>query len=270
MSALSLLAVRVGADGGLSSEEQALLSRLTDDSQGAEYSLEIVVAPPFATEAPPPRGEPARIEIADRSVRLTHDGFAAEVRPFERRILLYRRDPSDTFPLQATLRTTLACSLPLLGGVTVHAAGAIIDGMGHLFYGQSGAGKSTLAGRSPYPLLSDEMVALFEHEGQLVVSATGFWGTLDRDDAPRGFFPLASLTRIRKGDQLSLGPLTEQHPFLQALLVPAIPELWKAALTVAWRVLARVPHYQLTWSLDTDPWQAIAATTAGGSPVPNR
>lgn len=262
MSALSLLDFRVTPGESLSDAERDLLERLADGEGGKVFSLELLPEPPFPIDSPPPAGEPARIECADRRVRLTHDGFSAEVDPFDRHVRLYRANPEDTFPLQATLRTTLASALPLLGGVTVHSAGVVIDGSGHLFYGQSGAGKSTLAGRSPYPLLSDEMVALFDHEGQVVVSATGFWGTLDRDDAPRGIFPLASLTRIRKGDSLSIDRQPDPQAFLEALLVPAIPELWAAALSVAWGVLARVPHYQLTWSLASDPWRQIAGMLA--------
>lgn len=265
MSALSLLAFLIRPDESLSAEERDLLSRLACGADGLQFDLELVDTPPFLTDDPPPPGEAARIEPVDRRLRLTHDSFAAEVDPFDREVRLYRANPADTFPLQATLRATLACALPLLGGVTVHAAGVVIDESGHLFYGPSGAGKSTLASRSPYPLLSDEMVALYERDGRTVVSATGFWGTLDRDDAPRGAFPLASLTRIRKGDVLSVEPLTERHPFLEALLVPAIPELWQAAISVAWQVLTRVPHYQLTWSLSSDPWQVIPSMIASSS-----
>ncbi|MBI2212128.1 MAG: hypothetical protein HYU52_00635 [Acidobacteria bacterium] len=257
MSALSLLTFRVTPDECLSGRERDLLARLTSGEGGMAFGLELLATPPFSIDDPPHVGEPARIDCSGRRVRMTHAGFAAEVDPFDRRIWLHRADPDDTFPLQATLRTTLASVLPLLGGVTVHCAGVVIDGSGHLFYGQSGAGKSTLAGRSPYPILSDEMVALFERDGELVVSATGFWGTLDRDDAPRGSFPLASLTRIRKGDSLRIDRQQTPQSFLEALLVPAIPELWSAALSVAWNVLAKTPHYELTWSLASDPWKRL-------------
>jgi hypothetical protein len=36
----------------------------------------------------------------------------------------------------------------------------VVDGRGVAFFGPSGAGKSTIAGTSPYPVLSDEMVAI--------------------------------------------------------------------------------------------------------------
>jgi len=69
--------------------------------------------------------------------------------------------PAQALPLAATLR----------GFELLHAAGVVIGGGAALFAGPPGAGKSSLAGaflRRGAELLSDDVIALQQHDGSLV------------------------------------------------------------------------------------------------------
>jgi hypothetical protein len=128
----------------------------------------------------------------------------------------------------------------------LHSAGVVIDGRAALFFGVSGAGKSTIADLLGGPLLSDELVAIQGDHAR----ATGFWGTLDRDDAPRGAFPLHALVDLGRGDDVQLQRLDAHHArrrLLLATVVPPHPRLWMHALRVVER-LSRGRVFHLAWT----------------------
>lgn len=261
MISLSRIAFEIVPCERLSDAERAMLSRIghgTPEGTSADFVLQVADEPPFVPSSPLPAGQPARIQGAGSRVQVDHSTFVAEIDPITKTGRLYRNG-LEAFPLQATLRTALVSLLPGFGGVPLHAAGIVIDGRAHIFYGVSGAGKSTLAERSPYPVLSDEMVAICRDGDRFYASATGFWGSLDRDEAPHGYFPLAGIYSIRKGSPLAITTLEESslRRLLEVLLVPALPSLWTLALEVVQHLSRDIPQLELTWHSGDDPWPLI-------------
>lgn len=264
MIRLAGLPIEIHAGVPLSSEELEYAARLEgNDAPSPEtpaFRLEVVGEPPFEAreeDAPPP-GEPARLEWVSERLRLAHRGLRAELDPGRRSGVLFRTTTGPS-SLELTLKVAVAACLPLEGGICLHAAGIVIGGRAHVFFGPSGAGKSTLSGLSPFPVLSDEMVAI-EGPAPFRVRATGFWGTLDRVDAPRGDYPLAGLYELGKGDRFHLEPLEAGAAFRRLLgvaLVPPGPALWSSALGVVGLLCRAVPVRRMTWSLTEDPWERL-------------
>lgn len=204
---------------------------------------------------------PAAVSWAGDRVRVRHRRVEAELDPFAGRGWL-RRDTSVGWPVEVTLRTALAARLPLEGGLPLHAAGVVVTGgRGVAFHGPSGAGKSTLAAEAPYPVLSDEMVALVPSGSNgYVLTATGTWGTHGRGEAPAGVFPLAGVCALDKGTGTRidrLAALAALRGLIPSTLVPPGPPLWSAALGVIGRVARDVPAYRLTWHPAHSPWAAL-------------
>lgn len=222
------------------------------------FCVRILTAAPWADEPPDPRREtPAAITWAGDRVRIHHRDFAAEIDAFAAEARLYRTT-EHAFPLEITLRTALAARLPLEGGLPLHAAGLVMNGEAVVFFGDSGAGKSTLAGLSPFPVLSDELVAIVRGEPFAAIR-TGFWGTLGRGNAPGSAFPLRALVGLEKGP-FRLERLTSQGALRQLVgrvLVPLGPPLWREALAVIGRLAAAVPVYRMWWTLDEPPWERL-------------
>jgi len=197
-------------------------------------------------------------------VRASHRAFVAELDPFGCRGSLFR-DGTWAFPLEITLRTAMACRLPLAGGIPLHSAGLVLDGSGVAFFGASGAGKSTLSGMSPHPVLSDEVVAIV-HAGTarsaFALVTTGFWGTLGWANAPRGLYPLRALIELDKGPSFRLDPLAPREAvrrLISSCLLPPAPPLWSHALTAIGRMARAVPVYRMAWSPAEPPWESLRA-----------
>lgn len=206
----------------------------------------------------PRAGDPAVMDWTERCLRIRHHTFTARIDPFTCRGWLWRR-PDQSFPLEATLRVALMSRLPLEGGLPLHAAAFAIDGQGIVCFGPSGAGKSTLSSLSPFPVLSDEFVAVVKGELFDVVP-TGFWGTLGQGDAPHGKFPLVALIALDKGPEFALTPLAPRDAFrcaLGAMLVPAVPVIWTSALSALGRLTRAVSTYRMAWSPRTPPFAAL-------------
>jgi hypothetical protein len=256
----------------LSVAENAALDRLaapvSPTSPGIELPtaavLELLDGAP--EPSPAPDDAPAAVDWNPaRRVTVRHRRLSAELDPLSRRGWL-RRDASVGWPLEVTLRTTLATVLPLEGGLPLHAAGLELDGLGFAFFGPSGAGKSTLAARAPGAVLSDEMVAVVSSGAGYELRGTGFWGTLGDSDrsalvAREPTFRLAALVALDKGEGVvvdSLARRTAMRLLIAATLVPPGPPLWSAALGAIDRMLGVVPALRLTWS-PQEPWQAVAS-----------
>jgi hypothetical protein len=249
--------------------ERHSLARLpSGDAARAPFRLTLEERAPWTSDDAslfPDRG-PAIADWHEDRVRLSHGTFVAELDVKAARGRLFRA-VKEAYPLEMTLRTALASRLPLEGGVPLHAAGLVLEGEAVAFFGASGAGKSTLAGMSPFPVLSDELVAVTP-DRPFALEATGFWGTMGQGEAPPGTFPLRALVELAKGDRFALVPLAPREGLRRLLgvtLVPPGPPLWTAALGVLGRLAARVPCYRMTWSKDEPPFEGLKQGLGGVS-----
>jgi hypothetical protein len=251
--ALAGITFDVGPDDVLGPDELSTMRRLAREiDEPARLRLTVVDA---HDTTGPAVGMPASVECVGDKVTLAHATFAASLDPFRGEGVLRRR-PGAAYPLEITLRVALASQLPLAGGLPLHAAGVVVQGRGVAFFGVSGAGKSTLAATSPYPVLSDELVAVSGGEG-FGLAASGFWGALGDGELLRGRFPLRALVQLGKGPTLRwnvLPPQTALRDLINVLLVPACPPLWNAALAVVARLLQVVPVYRMEWNPTAPPW----------------
>jgi hypothetical protein len=206
---------------------------------------------------------PAVVTVVGERVRIAHRRYLAEIQPAARRGRLYRRD-FDGGALSITLRVALTARLPLEGGLPLHAAGVLAAGVGLAFFGPSGAGKSTLAATSPWPVLSDELVAAVGHPFRLL--GAGFWGTFEAGKPPAGG-PLAALVELAKGPRFQLRRLSRPaavRRLLGVILVPPHPSLWGKALAVLAQIVDTVPVYRMAWCATQPPWAALEEALTGG------
>lgn len=212
-------------------------------------------------EEAPRDGEPAAIRVEGDRVVVVHQRFRGVIDPFAMEATLERESAGDSFAMEILQRTALSCRLPLEGGLLLHSAGVVIDGEAALFFGVSGAGKSTIAALLGGTILSDELVAI--RNGR--ASATGFWGTLDRADAPRGSFPIRALVDLARGDGVALQrlePREARRRLLLAAVVPPHPRLWTHALR-AIDHLSRAPVYRLAWTASEENAGRVAELLRG-------
>jgi hypothetical protein len=253
---------------GFSANEEEWLLRLRDEAGEAParsartFQLDLVAVPPWTSDDRSlfPDDRPARIESHGQSVRISRSDFVAELDPGSARGRLFRRDPGIA-ALQVALKTAMAARLPFEGGLPLHAAAVVRDGEGLVFFGPSGAGKSTLASTSPFPVLSDELVAIVRDD-LFRVRATGFWGTLDREGAPRGSHAVAALFELAKGPRLEierLDPAPALRRLLGVVLVPPVGAVWSRALGGLKEFVTRVPVLRLTWSRTEPPWDELSS-----------
>ncbi len=270
--ALAGFPFEIEPDGDLSPAERTWLARLDRSEGGPGFSVRLSPEPPWTSDDPAlfPSDTPARIECDGADVLVGHASFTALVRPEERRATLFRRDGGSQ-GLRVTLRTALASRLPLDGGLPLHAAAAVVPGgRAVVLYGPSGAGKSTVSSRSPFPVLSDELVALVHQGDGFSASASGFWGLLDRESAPRGRFPVAAAFQLEKADRLDLDRLEPADALRRlpgVVIVPPSVPVWSAVLARLRSFVDVVPVFRLGWSLADDPWEAIAEASTAVSRV---
>jgi hypothetical protein len=217
-----------------------------------------VIAAPEALPAP------ARLAWEGGRLVVRHAAFEADFDPKTGSVTL-RREPSSALGLITILRTALSARLPLEGGLVVHAAGLEHGGRGLVCFGPSGIGKSTLALRSPWPVLSDELVALLPRRGRepYRISGTAFRRPLPGSPGPSTPEPqLAALIELAQGERFRLEPLEPKvalRRILGSITVPPAPPLWTAALGVAGDLVQAVPCYRMAWSLHESPFPLLAA-----------
>lgn len=237
-------------------------------AKASVFELRLSEAPPWESDDPDlfPLGAPAVVRCEPDRVRLSHRTFIAEVEPLSQRGSLFRMT-DEPFPIELSLRLALCCRLPLERGLPLHAAGLAAGGRGLVFFGPSGAGKSTLAGLSPYPVFSDELVAIALGPGGFQLRATGFWGTLNGGEVQK-VVRLAALVSLEKGADFVLEALDKKDAFRQLLhvvLVPSAPWLWTPALAVLNRLVSEVPVYRMAWSPARPPWRELQELWAGSA-----
>lgn len=260
----------VEPDGALLGCEREALGRLDadreDDGQ-PPVAIELVEAPPWSSEDPAlfPRWDPAVQRWSDGRLLCSHRSFIAEIDPFAGRARLHRRE-ERAYPLEAVVRTAMAARLPLLGGLPLHAAGVVAGGRAIAFFGPSGAGKTTVASTSPFPVLSDELVAIAPGRPFELVRS-GFWGE-GRETGRTGPAPLALLVDLAKGPALRMArvaPALAAARVLASAPVPLAPPLWSRALAVAAELVRAVAVERMEWAPDAPPWEALVETLEKGA-----
>jgi hypothetical protein len=237
----------------------------------AEFERPSETGPPVVTVRlehhgethPEPEARSARLAWEEGRVVLRHAAFEAEIDPRVERAVV-RRDPRSALGIITTLRTVLSARLPLEGGLVLHAAGLEHGGMGFVCFGPSGIGKTTLAQRSPWPVLSDELVALLpRRRGERHrISGTAFRKPLAGSPPPSTAEPpLAVLIELAQGPGYRLDPLepgAALRRVLGSITVPPGPPLWAAALAVVGDLVRDVPCSRMEWSLDESPFAQLA------------
>jgi hypothetical protein len=258
-----------GPDAALLACEREAIDRLDrdppDDAQ-PPVAIELVDAPPWTSDDPAlyPQREPAVQSWSEGRLLCSHRSFTAEVDPFSCRVRLHRRE-ARAYPLEAVIRTAMMARLPLIGGLPLHAAGVVAGGRGVACFGPSGAGKTTIASTSPFPVLSDELVAVVPGRPFGLVRS-GFWG----EAKGAGRTPaaaLALLVDLAKGPALALRPVRPAQAvgrLLASTPVPLAPPLWSRALAVAAAIVREVPVLRMEWTPAEPPWARLAEVMAGG------
>jgi hypothetical protein len=253
-------------ESDLTPEECDALARLVpgtlagplDARKRAPFRVELVASPPWTSPDPALFRDraPAVVRFVDGRVRLSHAVFTAEIDPLGSEARLFRARPSSVGVL-TTLRTSLSCLLPLAGGLPVHAAAVAVGAQGLVFFGPSGAGKSTLAGLSPFPVLSDELVAIVR-TAPFSVSTTGFCRT--PTTALAGTLPLRAMIELDKGSHFRierLAPREAVRRLVGVASIPGVPPLWSRALEVIGNLASSVPCYRMAWSPAEPPWPLL-------------
>jgi hypothetical protein len=253
----------VGPEDALLPAERSAIGRLDGDEGGggpAPFHVEILEAPPWTSDDPAlfPQWEPAVQRWKDGRLLCSHRSFTAEVEPLAGRARLHRRE-ERAYPLEAVVRTAMMARLPLLGGLPLHAAGVVVDGQGVALFGPSGAGKTTVAATSPFPVLSDELVAVAPGRPFDLVRS-GFWGE-GTEIGRTGPAALRLLVDLAKGPALRLTrlrPAQGAGRVLASVPVPLAPPLWSRALAVAAELVRAVPCYRMEWTPAQPPWERLA------------
>ena len=180
------------------------------------------------------------------------------------RVLLARGDiePIDR-ALENYIRVAVAWRAAERGGALIHAASAVWDGRGYLFYGESGAGKSTLsASNRRATILSDDLSLVLPNEsGQLELRGTPFRGTYEEGERVVGNFPLVAGFRLVQAAE----PEVREVPRLRALseLVGNLPFVAEGFGTrpdlfaTMQASFADIPLRHLHFSKDDRYWDAI-------------
>ncbi len=270
MITLAGVNVTVEPDDMLSAAERLLLRRLKVMSRSAKLpaapllaSVRLRLADREQTSAGTggslDGARAARIDCSEGAVKIHHECFDVFIDPSTGDALV-RRETDDAYPLEIAIRTAVCCALPRAGGLPLHAAAVIIDGWAVVFFGCSGAGKSTIAAASPYPVLSDELVAV--RGPNWIAEATGFWGEMGTQDANPTCFgaPLKALVELQKGPAChidTIPPDKASRRLLHVVKVPTIPLLWRDVLLQTARLARDVPVYRMQWHRDDPPWRDL-------------
>jgi hypothetical protein len=265
VTALAGLRLLVEPEDDLGPRERDILRTLgsTPSSAAGPPVLRIALEPrgPTATPEAGP-AEPARVSWSGDRLLLSHEAFEATVDATARSAVV-RRHPDDATALVTTLRAALSARLPLEGGVLLHAAALVHGGACLVFFGPSGIGKSTLAERSPWPVVSDELVAVLPRQsGQArrVSSAAFPEPPPDGAATPAPETRLSCLVELAQTPRFRLERLdrrTALRRLLGSIVVPPGPPLWSAALGVAGDLVRETPCYRMGWSLDADPFALL-------------
>lgn len=150
------------------------------------------------------------------------------------------------------------------GGLILHSAVAVKDGLGWVFSGRSGAGKTTLSEqchRAGWRILNDDRVMVFKRSGQWVVAGTPWHGSGRFALAEE--VPLGGVLFIEKSHRNELVRLSEKQVRYSLLDVAAIPwfdDVWsQQALEAADQFAREASFYQFKCTKDRSAVELVDA-----------
>jgi len=161
------------------------------------------------------------------------------------------------------LRAAVAWRAAERGGALVHAASAVLDDRGYLFYGSSGAGKSTLSecNRSARVVSDDLTLILPGRDGRLDIVGSPFRGTYTGGAPVTGRFPLVAGFRLVQGSTAEVRPVARTIAFAEFVgSLPFVAEAFGQRPDLFESVeksFAAVPLARLAFRKDDSYWAAI-------------
>lgn len=172
------------------------------------------------------------------------------------------------YPLDQIL---LMNHLAYRGGVIVHSAGLVLDGVGLVFAGFSGAGKSTLTHvlKAQLPgalLLSDDRIIVRRKDGTFRMYGTPWPG--EAGIAVNGSADLRALFFLTKASQNLINPLRSSEAARR--LFPVIscpwydPERLSGVLDSCEKLVSKVPCFELQFRPEPEVAEMLVTFVEGG------
>lgn len=207
----------------------------------------------------------------DKDGWLFCSGYANRSRPrfscrlssgFEWAELGVEGDPADS-PLRYPLDQILTWGLlSRCGGVLLHAAAVVREGVGWILAGRSGAGKSTLSAlcrAEGWRVLNDDRAILFRRNGCVQVAGTPWHGSGCFAEADE--VPLGGLLLLKQAEEVRLEPLKPSEACLSLLEVASIPwfeDTWaQGSLDALNSLLSEVPVFRFHFARSPEAVRAL-------------
>jgi hypothetical protein len=148
-----------------------------------------------------------------------------------------------------------------MGGLLLHSAGVIHNGMSFLFFGHSGSGKTTIATLSRDDVvINDDLVLLKPLGKKWIAYATPFWNP-GWEEVVNASAPIVALFRLVKDQQVKLEEMEKSVAMAELVAnVPVIPADYLHANELLSRcsfILDRVNAYWLHFRKDQSFWDTI-------------
>lgn len=271
--AMGSLAVELaGLDADLAATLRGRYEPYVADAAGSPDPLRVrlgIEATDYFIE-PAGRSEFARVLIACDGERVRYVSYRVagwfDTRGGQGELLLSRGTfEPELRALENYIRAAVAWQAACRGGALVHAASAVRDGKGYLFYGQSGAGKSTLSAcnRRGRVVSDDLSLVLPRQDGSLQLVGSPFRGTYEGGARVQGSYPLRAGFRLIQAAQAAVEPVA--RPRALAELVGNLPFVAEAfgsrpdLFASVQRAFSGLPLAHLHFRKDDSFWDAIQA-----------
>ena len=148
------------------------------------------------------------------------------------------------------------------GGVILHSAVVVKDGLSWVFIGRSGAGKTTLSElcfSKGWKILNDDRTMVFTRGDQVVASGTPWHGSGRFAEALEK--PLGGVFVIEKASQNHVEAMSEEeikYALLDVAAVPWFDDEWaQGVLDAADSLMRTVPFYRFSFSRDLEAVQTL-------------
>ena len=217
---------------------------------------------------PPHKAEPNRVILACDGPRVRYLGYRVagwfDTADGRGEVLLARGEFEPALSaLENYVRAAVAWQAAGRGGALIHAASAVWNGRGYLFYGESGAGKSTLsAANTRARVVSDDLsLVLPGNEGTLELIGSPFRGTYEGGEPVQGAFPLAAGFRIIKDTRADVRPVARSRAMAELVgNLPFVAEAFSKRpdlFASVHRAFSRIALAHLHFARDDTYWDAI-------------